>query len=90
VDYFLFDTSTESYGGSGKVFDWEILLDYPFDKPFLLSGGLSADHLPSIRKLKSKLPQLAGLDINSRFEIEPGVKDLALVKEFHRNLKTTF
>ena len=69
VDYFLFDTFTKEYGGSGKTFDWQILRSYPFDKPFLLSGGLSLENIKDIQKLKSEIPQLAGLDINSKFEI---------------------
>ncbi len=87
VDYFLFDTFAKSYGGSGKVFDWEILLEYPFDKPFLLSGGLNLEHIPKIIELKSKIPQLSGLDINSRFEMEPAVKDLALIEEFKNKME---
>lgn len=87
VDYFLFDTFTHAYGGSGKTFNWQIILDYPFDKPFLLSGGLTLGHLDAIRDLKSKVPQLTGLDINSKFEIEPGLKDIDLVSEFKKSLK---
>lgn len=82
VDYFLFDTFTNAYGGSGKTFNWEILLYYPFDKPFLLSGGLDVGHVEAIKDLKSKIPQLAGVDINSKFEIEPGLKDIDLVQKF--------
>ena len=82
VDYFLFDTFTNAYGGSGKTFNWEILLYYPFDKPFLLSGGLDVGHVEAIKELKSKIPQLAGVDINSKFEIEPGLKDIDLVRKF--------
>jgi phosphoribosylanthranilate isomerase len=87
VDYFLFDTFTHAYGGSGKTFNWQILIDYPFDKPFLLSGGLTIGHLDDIKDLKSKVPQLQGLDINSKFEIEPGLKDIDLVTEFKKSLK---
>ncbi|WP_113924494.1 phosphoribosylanthranilate isomerase [Cognataquiflexum aquatile] len=89
VDYFLFDTFTNAYGGSGKTFNWEILLDYPFDKPFLLSGGLTIGHVEAIKDLKSKVPQLEGLDINSKFEIEPGLKDIDLVSEFKKSLTKT-
>ena len=87
VDYFLFDTFTNAYGGSGKTFNWQILLDYPFDKPFLLSGGLAIVHAEAILELQSKIPQLAGVDINSKFEIEPGLKDIDLVSEFKNSLK---
>jgi phosphoribosylanthranilate isomerase len=87
VDYFLFDTFTHAYGGSGKTFDWQILLDYPFDKPFLLSGGLNIGHVESIKDLKSKVPQLAGVDINSKFELEPGLKEIELIMEFKKLIK---
>lgn len=87
VDYFLFDTYTRHHGGSGKTFDWEILKGYPFEKPFLLSGGIDRDHIEEIVALKKDLPQLAGLDINSKFEKEPGLKDIFKVSEFKEELK---
>jgi phosphoribosylanthranilate isomerase len=65
-DYFLFDTKTPKYGGSGNTFDWELLENYTLSKPFILSGGLS---IHTIGKLKfNKYPMLAGLDFNSRLE----------------------
>ena len=65
-DYFLFDTKTPKYGGSGKTFDWELLENYTLSKPFILSGGLS---IHTIGKLKfNKYPMLVGLDFNSRLE----------------------
>ncbi|SNS21091.1 phosphoribosylanthranilate isomerase [Belliella buryatensis] len=82
VDYFLFDTFTKAYGGSGQVFDWHLLENYPFDKPFLLSGGLSIENVTDIKRLQNKLPQLVGLDINSKFEIEPAMKDIEKIREF--------
>lgn len=82
VDFFLFDTFTKSYGGSGKTFNWQLLKDYPFEKPFLLSGGISLDHIEAIKSLKSQTPQLAGIDINSKFEIKPGLKDVSLIEKF--------
>lgn len=87
VDYFLFDTFTKEYGGSGKTFDWQILRSYPFDKPFLLSGGLSLENIKDIQKLKSEIPQLAGLDINSKFEIEAGLKDIGKIREFWEKVR---
>ncbi|WP_076499268.1 phosphoribosylanthranilate isomerase [Belliella pelovolcani] len=84
VDYFLFDTFTKAYGGSGQVFDWHLLENYPFDKPFLLSGGLSIEQVAEIKKLQNRLPQLAGLDINSKFEIEPALKDVEKIREFKK------
>ena len=90
VDYFLFDTFTKSYGGSGKTFNWDLLQDYPFDKPFLLSGGINIEHIDSILMLKSIVPQMAGLDINSKFEIEPGFKNLTLIKEFKKEIEKKY
>ncbi|GAB2630479.1 phosphoribosylanthranilate isomerase [Belliella aquatica] len=87
VDYFLFDTFTKGYGGSGKTFDWQILRSYPFEKPFLLSGGLSLENIKDIQKLYSEIPQLAGLDINSKFEIEPGFKDIDRIEEFWEKVR---
>lgn len=77
ADYFLFDTSTDKYGGSGKHFDWTILEGYDCEKPFLLSGGISLEDIEMIKSLK--FPKLIGLDVNSRFEIEPGRKNIELL-----------
>lgn len=81
VDYFLFDTKHANLrGGSGQQFDWSILEDYDQDVPFLLSGGISAD---DAQKLKNFVhPQFAGIDINSKFELVPGRKDVQLVQSF--------
>jgi phosphoribosylanthranilate isomerase len=87
VDYFLFDTFTQAYGGSGKVFNWELLIDYPYDKPFLLSGGLSLEHADLIKSFEKKLPQMAGIDINSKFEIAPGLKNIDMIREFKNKIK---
>lgn len=65
-DYFLFDTKTPKYGGSGKTFDWELLENYTLSKPFILSGGLSIHNIGKI-KLK-EYPMLIGLDFNSKLE----------------------
>lgn len=65
-DYFLFDTKTPKYGGSGKTFDWELLENYTLSKPFILSGGLS---IHTIGKIKfNNYPMLIGLDFNSQLE----------------------
>jgi len=74
VDYFLFDTKTSTYGGSGKTFNWGILDNYKLSKPFFLSGGISADNLERIKEIKH--PAFYGVDLNSRFEVEPGLKDV--------------
>ena len=74
AEYFLFDTRTVGYGGSGKKFNWHKLAEYQFDKPFLLSGGIQLEDIPEITSLP--FPALKGIDINSGFEISPGNKDL--------------
>jgi phosphoribosylanthranilate isomerase len=87
VDYFLFDTFTQAYGGSGKTFNWELMLGYPYEKPFLLSGGISLEHVELIKGLLPKIPQMAGIDINSKFEIEPGLKDIDMIYRLKSQLK---
>ena len=82
ADMYVFDTFTASYGGSGKKFDWELLSDYPLDTPFLLSGGISPEDAATVCSAAASLPLMAGVDINSRFEIRPGKKDPSLVKKF--------
>ena len=73
ADYILLDTKTAKYGGSGKKFDWSILNLYTIDTPFLLSGGIGPDDIEDIKKIQH--PQFAGVDINSKFEISPALKD---------------
>ncbi|HXC04630.1 MAG TPA: phosphoribosylanthranilate isomerase [Bacteroidia bacterium] len=80
VDYFLFDTRTTEHGGSGKKFDWDILKNYTMDIPFFLSGGIAPDDIMTIEKFRSEFPLLYGIDLNSRFEISPAVKDALLLK----------
>lgn len=87
VAYFLFDTETKGYGGSGKQFDWQLLGAYPLDKPFLLSGGIDQESVADILRLKQQQPQLAGVDINSKFEREPAVKDIVKISRFVKQLK---
>lgn len=82
ADWFLFDTQTAEYGGSGKTFDWGILETYPYDIPFLLSGGVDETQIEAINSLIKRIPYCVGVDINSRFEISPGLKDVARVKTF--------
>ena len=74
VDFFLFDAKTINHGGSGEIFNWQILADYKLNKPFFLSGGLSLENLEQALGLKHE--QFYGLDLNSKFEIEPGFKDI--------------
>jgi phosphoribosylanthranilate isomerase len=77
-DYFLFDTKGKLPGGNGTTFDWRILENYPSTKPFFLSGGIGIEELDSIYEIsKTNLP-LYAIDINSKFEIEPGLKNIPL------------
>ena len=85
VDMFLFDTKCASVGGSGKKFDWQMLQAYKGNTPFLLSGGISPDDAESIKEFHH--PMFAGVDLNSKFEIEPGVKDVEKVKTFISEMK---
>ena len=82
VDYFLFDTKSDSRGGSGLVFDWKILNDYKLDVPFFLGGGISLENIGQSAVLKNK--KLYAVDINSKFEFEPGVKDVNLIRELQK------
>lgn len=82
---FLFDTKTPQYGGSGQKFDWNILNEYKGNTPFLLSGGISADDVESIKAIRH--PLFYGIDLNSKFELEPGLKDIRLLQQFIKSLK---
>ncbi len=79
-DYFLFDTKTEAYGGSGVKFDWRILNEYRGETPFLLSGGIAADDAEAILKIEH--PKFAGIDLNSKFEVSPGLKNVEVLRGF--------
>ena len=79
VDYFLFDTDSIAFGGTGKCFDWQILNDLEIAKPYFLSGGISGENIENIKLLKQKP---FTLDINSKFEIEPGNKNIDKIQEF--------
>lgn len=74
VDYFMFDTKTSGYGGSGKAFNWNILNKYTLDIPFFLSGGISLDNIDEIKNIAHS--QFYAVDLNSRFEIEPSLKNI--------------
>jgi phosphoribosylanthranilate isomerase len=86
VDYFLFDTKGKERGGNGYQFDWSILEAYPYEKPFFLSGGIGLKEVVDVQKvLDSDLPMYA-IDINSKFEIEPGLKNINDIKIFKNKL----
>lgn len=81
VDYFLFDTRSKLKGGSGEAFDWTRLKKvYDNEMPFFLSGGISLKNIANLKTLKGM--NLHAIDINSKFEISPGLKDLEMIQEF--------
>ena len=85
-DYYLFDTaSSEVEGGTGKQFDWKVLSKAKIEKPFFLSGGIGVDDVAKVKAFKH--PDYYAVDINSKVEKEPGVKDMALVLQFRQGLK---
>ena len=85
TEFFLFDTATKDYGGSGQHFDWKILENYKGNKPFFLSGGIAAEDLPEIKKLS--LNNLWGIDINSRMESDPALKNADRIQHFINELR---
>ncbi|MBD5333704.1 MAG: phosphoribosylanthranilate isomerase [Bacteroides sp.] len=89
VDMFVFDTAGPQHGGTGRKFDWTILRYYSLATPFLLSGGIGPEDAPDILKAAAGLPGMAGVDINSRFEITPGYKSRELVKSFVDGLQSS-
>jgi len=80
VDLFLFDTKCKTMGGSGRQFDWQVLEQYDGEVPFLLSGGIGPEDASRLHAFHH--PKCIGIDLNSRFEIEPGVKDVEKLKGF--------
>jgi len=74
VDLFLFDTRTEGHGGSGRTFDWNILDRYDLEVPFFVSGGLGPDNIEEALKIDH--PKFYGVDLNSKFEVSPALKDI--------------
>lgn len=84
-DYFLFDTQTPAYGGSGKKFNWEVLSEYRGGTPFLLSGGISPDDAEEI--LAFSHPDFAGIDLNSRFEDAPAQKNISALHTFIEKIR---
>ena len=84
VNYLLFDTDSKAFGGTGKTFDWQILNEIEIPIPYFLSGGIS---LENIHQRSTINHQPLALDINSKFETEPGSKDLEKIKIFKSLLK---
>lgn len=88
TDYFLFDTKGENPGGNGTTFDWKILEQYKLQKPFFLSGGIGLEEINKIHEfLKTDVSELCyAIDINSKFETEPGLKNTIKINEFKTKL----
>ena len=85
VDYFLFDTKGKHPGGNGVTFRWELLDDYKMKKPFFLSGGIGLDQVKRLKTFHH--PLLFAIDVNSQFEVEPGLKDIEKVRTLQEQLK---
>lgn len=88
IDYFLFDTKGNLYGGNGTVFNWQILKNYTLEKPYFLSGGIGISEINQFETFL-KTPEskyCSAIDVNSKFEIEPGLKDTKTLEEFKKAL----
>ena len=86
-DYYLFDTAglKESFGGTGQQFDWSILKKAKIEKPFFLSGGIGPDDVQKVKAFSH--PDFFAIDVNSKFETAPGVKDMAALLKFLQAFK---
>ena len=85
VDFFLFDTKGKAKGGNGVAFDWEVLKKYPSETPFFLSGGIGLEEVGRLKDFE--FPKtFYGIDVNSRFELEPGFKNLETLKELRKTI----
>lgn len=87
IDGILFETPTNGYGGSGESFDWSLLSSYRGKAPFFLTGGIGPNSIEALKEFSH--PQWIGVDLNSRFEIEPGLKDVNRLKPFIDELRNT-
>lgn len=83
INYLLFDTDSKAFGGTGKTYDWKILNEVEISIPYFLSGGISLENVHQIPFLNT---QPFSLDINSKFELEPGIKDLEKIKQLYEKL----
>ena len=86
-DFYLFDTAglKESFGGTGQQFDWNILKKAKIEKPFFLSGGIGPDDAQKVKSFKH--PDFFAVDVNSKFELSPGLKDMAAILKFLQGFK---
>jgi phosphoribosylanthranilate isomerase len=85
VDFFLFDSAGEGRGGTGRKFDWDLLQHLNMQVPYLLSGGIGPGDAEILRR--TSLTGMTGIDINSRFELSPGIKDIEILKKFINELR---
>lgn len=87
-DYFLFDTKGKLPGGNGYTFNWDILKNYPSTKPYFLSGGIGLNEIEKIKEFKqSEASKFCyAIDVNSKFEIEPGLKSIEELEKFKHKL----
>lgn len=88
-DYYLFDTKGKLPGGNGYTFDWEVLEGYPSTKPFFLSGGIGLENIDDILTFlyRPESRYCYAIDVNSKFEIQPGHKDIETLKEFKKKVE---
>lgn len=84
VDYFLFDTQTPDHGGSGKAFNWRLLENYTLKKPYFLSGGIGLENVPDLEQIEDD--RFYAIDVNSRFELSPALKDIEKLTQFKKLL----
>ena len=85
ADFFLFDTKSSERGGTGKRFDWTLLKAYQGDTPFLLSGGIAPENLEELLAISH--PKMVGIDLNSRFEQSPALKDIIKIENFVEQIR---
>jgi len=87
--YFLFDTKGKQYGGNGETFDWEVLQKYSFEKPYFLSGGIGNNNIENLKDFLKKdySKNCFAIDLNSKFETEPGMKNPEIVNDFIQKIK---
>jgi len=86
VDYFLFDTKGKEKGGNGYTFDWSVLNAYTSKTPFILSGGIGLDEVSKIKEILTTDLPIYAIDVNSKFETEPGLKNIEDLKEFKKTV----
>jgi len=87
-DFFLFDTKGKLPGGNGYTFNWSVLKNYPSTKPFFLSGGIGLEEVDKIKEFKKSdvSKYCFAIDVNSKFEIEPGLKNIEKLKKIKSQL----